>query len=121
MGTEPARWWSGWDDLTKRGLRIVCLDAWHASAALSMIPNKTDRHDAAGLAQIVRTGWFREVRIKSHDAYVMLALLLARDVLDGIRGKIENEIRGPLKTFGILFGQKLGGFTLVLRKSPPLS
>lgn len=86
----------------------MCLDARHASAALSMMPNKTGRHDAAGLAQIVRTGW--EVRIKSHDAYVVRALLPARDVLVGIRGKIENEIRGLLKTFGIMFGKKLGGF-----------
>ena len=28
----------------------------------------------------------------------------------GIRGKIENEIRGLLKTFGIMFGNKVGGF-----------
>jgi len=70
----------------------------------------TDRHDAAGLAQIVRTGWFKEVRIKSHGAYVVRALLSARDLLVGIRGKIENEIRGLLKTFGIMFGKKVGGF-----------
>lgn len=72
----------------------MCLDARHASAALSMMPKKTDRHAAAGLAQIVRTGCFREVRIKSHGAYVVRALLSARDLLVGIRGKIENEIRG---------------------------
>ena len=75
-----------------------------------MMPNKTDRHDAAGLAQIVRTGWYKEVRIKSHGAYVVRALLSARDVLVGIRGKIENEIRGLLKTFGVMFGKKVGGF-----------
>ncbi|CDX14564.1 hypothetical protein MPLB_1460019 [Mesorhizobium sp. ORS 3324] len=46
--------------------------------------------------RIVRTGWFREVRIKSYGAYVVRALLSARDVLVGIRGKIENEIRGLL-------------------------
>jgi len=77
---------------------------------LSMMPNKTDRHDAAGLAQIVRTGWFKEVHIKSHGAYIVRALLSARDVLVGIRGKIENEIRGLLKTFGVMFGKKVGGF-----------
>ncbi len=58
----------------------------------------------------MRTGWFREVRIKSHGAYVVWALLSARDVLVGIRGKIKNEIRGLLKTFGIMFGKKVGGF-----------
>ncbi|HEU4986094.1 MAG TPA: transposase [Rhizobiaceae bacterium] len=109
METGPLAVWL-WNELTKRDLPIVCLDARHASAALSMMPNKTDRHDAAGLAQIVRTGWFREIRIKSHGAYVVRALLPARDVLVGIRGKIENEIRGLLKTFGIMFGKKVGGF-----------
>lgn len=109
METGPLAVWL-WNELTKRGLPIVCLDARHASAALSMMPNKTDRHDAAGLAQIVRTGWFKEVRIKSHGAYVVRALLSARDLLVGLRGKIENEIRGLLKTFGVMFGKKVGGF-----------
>ena len=75
-----------------------------------MMPNKTDRHDARGLAQIVRTGWFREVRIKSQGAYVVRSLLTARDALVGIRVRLENEIRGLLKTFGILFGKRVGGF-----------
>jgi transposase len=110
METGPLAVWL-WNELTTRGLPIVCLDARHASAALSMMPNKTDRHDAAGLAQIVRTGWFKEVHIKSHGAYIVRALLSARDVLVGIRGKIENEIRGLLKTFGVMFGKKVGGFT----------
>ena len=87
------------------------LSARGANAALSMMPNKTDRHDAAGLAQIVRTGWFKQVHIKSHGAYIVRALLSARHVLVGVRGQIENEIRGLLKTFGIMFGKKVGGFT----------
>ena len=53
METGPLAVWL-WNELTTRGLPIVCLDARHANAALSMMPNKTDRHDAAGLAQIVR-------------------------------------------------------------------
>jgi transposase len=110
METGPLAVWL-WNELRARGLSIVCLDARHASAALAMMPNKTDRHDAAGLAQIVRTGWYKEVRIKSHAAYVVRALLSARDALVGIRGKIENEIRGLLKTFGVMFGRKVGGFT----------
>ena len=40
----------------------------------------------------------------------MRALLSARDLLVGLRGKIENEIRGLLKTFGVMFGKKVGGF-----------
>jgi transposase len=62
METGPLAVWL-WNALAAKGLPIICLDARHASAALKMMPNKTDRHDARGLAQIVRTGWFKEVRI----------------------------------------------------------
>lgn len=53
-----------WHALRKMGLPIVCLDARHAKAALSKQVNKSDRNDACGLAQIVRTGWYREVGVK---------------------------------------------------------
>ena len=45
-----------WHELRKLGLPVVCLDARHAKAALALQLNKTDRNDARGLAQIVRTG-----------------------------------------------------------------
>lgn len=78
-----------------------------------MRPLKTDRNDAAGLAQIMRTGWFKQVRIKSRESYQVRALLVAREMLVRIRVKIENEneIRGLLRTFGVLFGKRVGGFT----------
>lgn len=109
METGPLAVWL-WNTLAAKGLPIVCLDARHANAALKMMPNKTDRHDARGLAQIVRTGWYKAVRIKSHGAYLVRALLTARDALVGIRVRLENEVRGLLKTFGIMFGKRVGGF-----------
>jgi transposase len=48
--------------LRRRGVPAVCMDARHAKAALSLQINKTDANDAFGLAQVVRTGWYREVR-----------------------------------------------------------
>jgi len=109
METGPLAVWL-WNALTKRRVPIICLDARHANAVLKMMPNKTDRHDARGLAQIVRTGWFKAARIKSHEAYVNRAMLTARDTLVGMRVKLENEIRGLLKTFGVMFGKRVGGF-----------
>jgi transposase len=110
METGPLAVWL-WNELHDRGLPIICMDARHASAALKMRLNKTDRNDAAGLAQIVRTGWFKQVRIKSRSAYELRSLLAAREVLVQTRVKLENEIRGLLRTFGVLFGKSVGGFT----------
>src|SRR5271154_6897876 len=76
---------------------------------LKIRPNKTDRNDAAGLAQIIRTGWFKQVRIKSRISYELRSLLAAREGLVRSRVKIENEIRGLLRTLGALFGQAVGG------------
>ena len=61
-------------ELRSRGLDAICLDARHARAALRMQLNKTDRNDAEGLAQIMRTGWYRAVHVKSFDAHRARAL-----------------------------------------------
>jgi transposase len=74
------------------------------------MPNKTDRTDAIGLAQIVRTGWFRQAYIKSPESHTIRAILAARKQLVGMRCRLENEIRGVLRTFGIRFGKRTGGF-----------
>ena len=95
-------------ELRGRGLDIVCLDARHASAALKMQMNKTDRNDAEGLAQIMRTGWYRSVYVKSLDAHKARALLGARAQLVGMTTRLSNHIRGVLKTFGMLPGTPRG-------------
>jgi transposase len=81
-------------NLRRRGLPVVCLDARHAKAALSLQINKTDANDAFGLAQIVRTGWYREVAVKSMDAHTLRILLVARAQLVSQRQTIANTIRG---------------------------
>lgn len=95
-------------ELRGRGLQVICLDARHARAALKMQINKTDQNDAEGLAQIVRTGWYRSVHVKSLDAHRARALLGARAQLVGMRTRLSNNIRGILKTFGVLPGSVRG-------------
>ena len=46
----------------------------HAKAALNAMLNKTDRNDAKGIAQMMRTGWFRAVHVKSENAQTLRAL-----------------------------------------------
>ncbi len=52
-------------DLARLGAPVVCIDARAAHKALSARMNKSDRADAEALAQLSRTGWYREVHIKS--------------------------------------------------------
>ena len=63
---------------------MVCLDARHAKKALDMKVNKTDDNDADGLAHLVRSGWYREVRVKGREAMRFKALLGARSQLLGM-------------------------------------
>src|SRR5215212_2057221 len=95
-------------ELRGRELNVVCLDARHARAALKMQMNKTDQNDAEGLAQIMRTGWYRSVHVKSLDAHRTRALLGARVQFVGMTTRLSNHIRGVLKTFGMLPGAMRG-------------
>jgi transposase len=70
--------------------------------------NKTDQNDAEGLAQIVRTGWYGAVHVKSFDSHRARALLGARTQLVGMTTRLSNHIRGVLKTFGLLPGAMRG-------------
>ncbi len=94
-----------WHELKKLGLPMVCLDARHAKAALSLQLNKSDRNDARGLAQIVRTGWYREVMVKSMDSQLVRSLLTTRAQLVRMRVDLANQIRGVLKPFGLVAGK----------------
>jgi len=77
LETGPLSVWL-WNELKAAGVPIICMDARHANAALSMMPAKTDRNDAVGLAQIVRTGWCKIVHVKSAPSHEARALLAAR-------------------------------------------
>ena len=87
-------------ELRGRGLTVVCLDARHASAVLGMQVNKTDQNDAEGLAQIMRTGWYRPVHVKSLDAHRARALLGARAQLVGMTTRLSRrQLREQIAAF----------------------
>ena len=94
--------------LKAKGWPVFCIDARHAKAALSLKVNKTDANDAEGLAQLLRTGFFRPVRVKSQGTMLVRTLLSARRQLVRTELDLANQIRGLLKTFG-LFLPRGGG------------
>ncbi len=98
-----------WRELAQRDLPVICIDARHARAALSMQINKSDRNDAMGIARIMQTGWYREVQIKSPDSHATRALLNSRALLVKIKRDLENQIRGLLKVEGLVIGRAKEG------------
>jgi transposase len=107
METGPLAVWH-WHALRDAGFPVVCLHARQAHAALSLKLNKTDRNDALGLAQLVRTGWYRAVEVKSLESHTLRLLLATRTQLVSTRATLSNQIRGLPKTFGIVLGKGKG-------------
>jgi transposase len=102
-----------WTELKQLGLPVICIDARHAKAVLKMQINKSDRNDAAGIARIMQTGWFKEVRVKDLDSHSLRALLASRALLVKIKRDLENQVRGLLKNFGLVIGRaKLNVFAV---------
>jgi transposase len=58
----------------------------------------------AGIARIMQTGWFKEVRVKDLDSHAVRALLASRALLVELKRDLENQIRGLLKNFGSSLG-----------------
>jgi transposase len=98
-----------WHGLRALGFPVACVDARHAKAALSMRVNKTGANDAEGLAHPARTGWCREVRVKSMASRHHRSLVAAREHLGKTKRDLENQMRGLMKAFGLLVGKVSGG------------
>ncbi len=107
LETGPTTTWL-WHELRALGLPVICIDARHAKAALSMQINKSDRNDAVGLARIMQCGWYKEVQVKSVACHEVRAVLNSRALLVKIKRDLENQIRGLLKNLGLVIG-KAGG------------
>jgi transposase len=99
--TGPLSVWF-YHSLRAEELPAICIDARHAKAALDMAPNKTDANDADGLAHLAEVGFFREVRVKGYDSMLTRALVSTRTRLVHISTELSNQIRGIMKTFGLV-------------------
>ena len=87
--------------LQSKGFEVVCMEARQVSAALSAMRNKTDKTDAKGIAQILRTGLFSPVHMKSREAQGLRVLLSTRKALLKKTMDLANEVRRLIKIFGV--------------------
>ena len=94
--------------LQAAGFEAICMEARQVKAALSAMRNKTDKHDARGIAQLLRTGWYSRVHVKSMQSHHIRMLLTSRKAVLSKCVDLENEIRGLFKIFGIKLPPKLG-------------
>jgi len=88
----------------ERALPAVCIDARKMSAILSVRVNKTDKNDARGIADALRTGMFSRVHEKPQESIDRGAVLTMRRCLVKQRTDIKNHVREVLKTYGIRLG-----------------
>jgi transposase len=92
------------DEMRAVGLPAICIETRQANAAMKTMPNKTDRNDARALAQIMRTGWYRQVHVKSRQCRLWRSLLVARRTVLNEMRTIENVVRAILREAGIKLG-----------------
>jgi transposase len=90
--------------LRDAGLPAICIETRQANATMKAMPNKTDRNDARGLAQIMRTGWFRQVHVKSRTCRLWRSLLVTRRTVLNQMRSIENVVRAQCREGGVKLG-----------------
>lgn len=83
---------------------MTCVETRHTKAFLNAQPNKSDRIDARGIAQMMRVNLFRPVHVKTLTSQKRRALLTARKLLQEKAIAIENDLRGLLRNFGLKVG-----------------
>ena len=93
--------------LQAAGFDVVVMEARQVKGALSAMRNKTDKHDARGIAQILRSGWYSRVHVKSMASHHIRMLLSSRKAVLSKCVDLENEVRGLFKIFGIKLPPKL--------------
>jgi transposase len=104
--------------LQAAGFEVICLEARQVNAALAAMGNKTDKNDARGIAQILRTGWYSRVHVKSLESHQIRALLASRKAILKKCVDLENELRGLLRVFGVRLASKVphGAYDAVVRE-----
>ena len=88
----------------ERAINAVCMDARHLNPILALKINKTDKNDAKGIAEALRSNMYTRVHCKPREAVERSVLLSSRRILINQQTQLKNSIRGLLKNYGIRLG-----------------
>lgn len=105
--TGPLSTWF-YHALSADGIPVICIEARHAQKILSETLNKTDANDADGLAKLAEAGFYKAVRVKGFDAMLTRTLIGVRRQVAGMSIQLSNQIRGVMKTFGLVVPKSKG-------------
>lgn len=105
--TGPLSTWF-YHALSMEGVPAICIEARHAQKILNETLNKTDANDADGLAQLAEAGFYKAVRVRGFDAMLTRTLIGARKQVAGMSIQLSNQIRGVMKTFGLIVPKSKG-------------
>src|SRR6266403_3821708 len=95
--------------MRQAGLAVELLETRHVRNAFKIMPVKTDRKDARGIAELMRLGWFRPVHCKSMEAQETRAILTSRKLVQKMLHETEMSLRGVLRNFGLKVGKVAAG------------
>jgi transposase len=91
--------------MKQAGLKVELIETRHVRTAFKIMPVKTDRKDARGIAQLMRLGWFRPVHCKTAAAQEVRAELTARKLIQINLHRTEMSLRGIVRNFGLKVGK----------------
>lgn len=96
-----------WHELRRVDLPVVCIDARHAHAALSVRMNKSDQNDAPGLAELCGLAGIERSRSRARKVRGS-ARYSSRDPGSWLFVEIESEVRSLIKEYGLLLPRAIG-------------
>lgn len=88
----------------KHSIHAICMDARKLNPVLSLKINKTDKNDAQGIAEVLRSNMYTRVHCKPQESIDRAILLTSRRTLINMLRQLKNTIRGLLKSYGIRLG-----------------
>jgi transposase len=91
--------------MAEAGLPVICVETRHMKSLLkAQQSNKSDRHDARGIAQMMRVGLFKPVHVKTLASQEKRMLLTARKLVQPKMLDVDADLRGTLRNFGLKVG-----------------